>query len=334
MNIIRGLSFFAAFTALSILVVTQTNPTAIAALRSRLLQVYFPNEWPTPSETYSMIFQSKGIYDYQGWDLPGVVDTNSYLVHYSKQAEYSTDCGVTTSKNLGSPVWPLDDDVITVVFRGSEELDDWVVDADFDLVPCVIPGCPSNARVHTGFQDALFENEDVIYELEDVVKGILNNPEFEGDKSRIYVTGHSLGGALAQVFSTYLTANNPDINVKMISFGGPRVGNDEFAEWANELPNLSAWRFVNDWDPIPRSPTIIQGYKHAGHLMDMKSSRCRAYYRQVGDSALGFVPTYDSWYYSGVNPTDHFVANYYDIIKNKQNKPVWWPDYFKGAQSP
>jgi len=325
MNIIRGLAYFAAVTTLSIVVLTQTNPNAIASLRTRLLQeVYFPNEFPTPAETHAVVSLSKGVYSIE--EVGGYNGTN-WEAHYAKKADYSTEVAVATSNNGGNQEYPLDDDIIAVVFRGSEEVDDWVVDFDFQLVSCVIPGCPSGAKVHNGFQDSLFDNEDIIYEVEDAIKSILDDSEFQGDKSRIYVTGHSLGGALAQVCATYLASVNPDINVKMISFGAPRVGNENFAEWANELPNLSAWRFVNDWDTIPRTPLNSQGYSHAGHLMDMKTGRCSAYYRQGGGS--GYAGVYDSWYYSGLNPTDHFIGNYRRIIRNKQDKPEYWPDNFE-----
>jgi len=325
MNIIRGLAYFAAVTTLSIVVLTQTNPNAIASFRTRLLQeVYFPNEFPAPAETYALISVSKGIYSFEE---VGDYTGTDWEAHYAKKTDFSTEAAVATSNNGGNQEYPVDDDIIAVIFRGTEELDDWVVDFDFELVSCVIPGCPDGAKVHSGFSDSLFDNENIIYEVEDAVKSILDDSEFQGDKSTIYVTGHSLGGALAQLCAIYLAQVNPDMNVKMINFGAPRIGNQNFAEWADELSNLSAWRFVNDFDTIPRTPANTLGYEHSGHLMDMKRGRCRAYYRQDGGN--GYAGVYNSWYYSGLNPTDHLSSNYRTILRNKQDKPDYWPANFE-----
>ncbi|RVW38708.1 hypothetical protein CK203_077483 [Vitis vinifera] len=58
-------------------------------------------------------------------------------------------------------------------------------------------------------------------------------------KWHVYVTGHSLGGALATLLALELSssqlAKRGVISVTMYNFGSPRVGNKRFAEVYNEV---------------------------------------------------------------------------------------------------
>lgn len=325
---ISGIASFTALAVLSTFVIAQTNADDIKSLRSRFLQQSFTDEFPLPYMALQMLVLAKVIYAVTEDNVDNFTVGKPYNIKYYKETDFSTDAGVLTTKR-GGHQGSLEKEIIVAVFRGSEEIDDWVVNFDFDLRQCVIPGCPDGAKLHSGFQDSLFDNEDIIYEIENAIMELIDS-DLDLDRSTVYLSGHSLGGALAQIAATYLASTHPDINFKMMSFGQPRVGNNNFAKFANEIDNLAVWRFVNDWDPVPRSPTIIQGYGHAGHLMDMKTQRCSAFYRQVGSNELGYSETYASWYYSGLNPNDHKSGNYKSIFDNKQDKPEWWPDCFKG----
>uniref|UniRef100_K3Y5G4 C2 domain-containing protein n=1 Tax=Setaria italica TaxID=4555 RepID=K3Y5G4_SETIT len=80
----------------------------------------------------------------------------------------------------------------------------------------------------------------------------------------VYVTGHSLGGALATLLALELSssqmAKNGVIFVTMYNFGSPRVGNRRFAEVYNAKVKDS-WRIVNHRDIIPTVPRLM-GYCH------------------------------------------------------------------------
>ncbi len=77
---------------------------------------------------------------------------------------------------------------------------------------------------------------------------------------RIYVAGHSLGGALATVFFTQslldpLTKKDMVDRMSVYSFGAPRIGNVEYSRF------MQAWksqifRIVNYNDIIPRQPLL------------------------------------------------------------------------------
>ena len=76
------------------------------------------------------------------------------------------------------------------------------------------------------------------------------------------VTGHSLGGALANLCAVDLQYNfSPDVSVEVYTFGAPRVGNKAFVDSYNRrVPNT--WRFVNGNDVVCGLPRRWQSYRH------------------------------------------------------------------------
>ena len=72
----------------------------------------------------------------------------------------------------------------------------------------------------------------------------------------IYLTGHSLGGALAQIAAAEL---GDDQVAACYTFGSPRVGNMYFDLWVKP----PSYRVVNYADIVPQVPLPI-GYRHSG----------------------------------------------------------------------
>lgn len=73
--------------------------------------------------------------------------------------------------------------------------------------------------------------------------------------SNIIFTGHSLGGALANLSSLTFVEEHPNKYPKLLlyTFGQPRVGNHNYADYHNKLiPN--DYRVVHHLDPIPHLP--------------------------------------------------------------------------------
>ena len=73
----------------------------------------------------------------------------------------------------------------------------------------------------------------------------------------IFITGHSLGGALATLGAAYLSGWGP---AACYTFGAPRGGNKGFSS-SLQTP---VYRVVNPGDPVPHVPTPLRGYRHAG----------------------------------------------------------------------
>lgn len=97
------------------------------------------------------------------------------------QPKFSTTCMIVSFEEEGSSRVPV------VVFRGSDDLDDYKVDFDIPLEKSKFTNAPSDVKVHRGFQDALFD-QDVVQDIEKKILDILGETG-----ENVIVTGHSLG---------------------------------------------------------------------------------------------------------------------------------------------
>jgi hypothetical protein len=141
-----------------------------------------------------------------------------------------------------------------VAFRGSETAEDWV--RDFLAWPVDDRAHPQLGLCHAGFLDAALS---VVAAVRDVTKGL-----------PWYVTGHSLGGAIAQgVGALLICARVPPEAV--VTFGAPRFGMEKFANVLQSVP-VRLYRRGNDvvptvpWDVPPllcfldaHAPLIVIG---------------------------------------------------------------------------
>src|SRR5262249_36449261 len=98
------------------------------------------------------------------------------------------------------------------------------------------------ARWHEGFMKALASIWDPLLETLQAERKKSDRP--------IWITGHSLGGALALLAAWRLKRKFVPVH-QIYTFGGPMVGNAETAEAIDrELPDR-IYRYVNDQDPVP-----------------------------------------------------------------------------------
>ncbi|CAB9518422.1 Lipase (class 3) [Seminavis robusta] len=203
-------------------------------------------------------------------------------------------------KHLGTQVMIVSSkakDYLAVVFAGTDDLFTALLDVDVrkirfgtdDLynkdktnasrVPVSLD-C-ADCRVHEGFNNAVFANhifDDIYIRVEKL------RPKF----SRLFTTGHSLGGANSIMTALGLAVEfqKKHIGLKYpvtsLNFGSPQVGNVEFRDFINSnflthpnstqnSPYLVIWRVVLGWDLVPRLP---QFFEHIGHTVQMNSPEC------------------------------------------------------------
>ena len=140
---------------------------------------------------------------------------------------------------------------LCVVFRGSESIKDWYY--DFQISKHMLH---NDIKVHSGFYNQLHDTS--VYEkIVNKVKSILATYT----DYHIYITGHSLGGALCTLFG-YLLSHEFEYQVTVVSFASPRVGNSYWKAAFEEKSNLSHYRITNNRDIVTATPSY--NYKHVG----------------------------------------------------------------------
>jgi triacylglycerol lipase len=128
------------------------------------------------------------------------------------------------------------DNYIFLGFRGTEATSIKDIRSD---VKATIKTCESGGKIHTGFDDAFSQ---VAVEIQQ----FLNQEEFK-DKP-LFITGHSLGGALATVAAKKLSHRGGIASC--YTFGSPRVGN---VDWSTGI-KTPIYRIVNAVDPVTMLP--------------------------------------------------------------------------------
>lgn len=135
--------------------------------------------------------------------------------------------------------------VALLAFRGTSNPGQWLRDVRF------IPWSHPWGRVHRGFLEGVNGVELGLREFDAVAK----------NAEHVWITGHSLGGALALIAAARWKMKG--IAPSLYTYGQPRVGFGDFADrFAIELPGRLI-RFVNQSDIVPRVPPGLL-YRHTG----------------------------------------------------------------------
>lgn len=139
---------------------------------------------------------------------------------------------------------------ITVGFRGSVTLQDFQTDASASMVrvPTPVPGgTPAVMGIHHGFNDYLLgvqrREVEATHKCATILTRVVQLLEDSYPGYALYVTGHSLGGALATLFSLYAAADVRITSpVTCISVASPKVGNLAFRRIVQGLEQQGALR--------------------------------------------------------------------------------------------
>lgn len=181
-----------------------------------------------------------------------------------------------------------DPDMIIVTFRGTELFDADAWCTDFDISWYEFPGI---GKIHGGFMKALglqrksgwpkeiTEDEDrpvAYYAIRSKLRKLLK----DNMKTKFILTGHSLGGALAVLFTAVLALHGEEDLLQRLegiyTFGQPRLGDAEFQNFMEgelEKYGIKYLRFVYCNDMIPRLPTDDSTFlfKHFGTCLYFNS---------------------------------------------------------------
>jgi hypothetical protein len=175
--------------------------------------------------------------------------------------------GTTFTDDSTQAVFARSDRMILIAFRGTEPSQWSDLGADLAIVRKSLPkdGWPEGwGGVHSGFLNAFEQVEPLI---------MITLREDENTNTPIWITGHSLGAALATLMAArILRAEDEGLHVNfrgLYTFGSPRVGDKEFvAKLDAELSShgADAVRFRNENDVVTAIPDTLLGFKHVGRL--------------------------------------------------------------------
>lgn len=152
----------------------------------------------------------------------------------------------------------------------------------------------SEPKVHRGFNEFVQAGPSAV--LRNTRQSRLSLPDLlmADKRSKLYLTGHSLGGAAATLAGARLISMGIDPKqIEVITFGAPAVGNAAFAAKFESVLHLT--RIVNSGDPVPGVlQTLVGGYQQFGREIKWNPPDI------VGDShkLIGYA--------------DSAIKNYYD----------------------
>ena len=148
---------------------------------------------------------------------------------------------------------------IVLSFRGTNgaDLQNWMT--NLNGLKSDFPGV-SGAQAHRGFLNAYNAIAgNIRTELRSLISSFRT--------AEILVTGHSLGGALANLAAADIRVNiRPSNRVRVMTFGQPRPGDDNFSNWLfQQFTNVNDLiRVTHADDPVVRLPPRMMGFRHAG----------------------------------------------------------------------
>ena len=187
-----------------------------------------------------------------------------------------------------------------VVFRGTE-LSSWK-DIWTDLQLALNAVDKQNYRLHQGFFEQWAEMAPEVYRAVTTIQYQQAMDEEYGCVSKPWVfTGHSLGGAIAQIAAASFKP------AEVVTFGSPRVGGKNFVDVVEDSVS-SARRYVNAGDFCPAQPVALFGHRHAGELrwFDRKGV-LRVDPPQVHYTAARCRDFFSRWKRHGVNKYVHHL---------------------------
>jgi triacylglycerol lipase len=142
---------------------------------------------------------------------------------------------------------------VVVVFCGTNKPKDWLSNLD------TVQVSGYGGKVHLGFHAALMQAWTSVVKK---VRRLLTNGQ------TLWITGHSLGGALATLATRRLQLDESLPAYATFTFGAPRV----FDPVAANKFRLLLYRFVNGKDIVPHVPPpllLLRRYKHVGKLIHL-----------------------------------------------------------------
>lgn len=124
-------------------------------------------------------------------------------------------------------------------------------------------GVPTDVRVESGFNDIYKSGDGTVAPMQRQLFALIDKYQVSTKPiSEIYITGHSLGAALSQLFMLDVALSRPTIPTANVNFASPRVGNGAFVSFFEEKSPHPTLRVQNTYDAVPHLPPTELGFEH------------------------------------------------------------------------
>jgi hypothetical protein len=219
---------------------------------------------------------------------------------------------------------------VVLAFRGSQEptnidgLKDWLMTNALNLL--IVPTGPLGAdfaaagvgaRWHQGFVTAIEEVWDPVFAA--------TTEHLKAKDRPLWVTGHSLGGALA-LLAAWLFLRRTVAVHQVYTFGAPMVGNKDVADALNREFAGKVFRYVNSPDPVPHLPMmslVANDFMHCDKAMPLGDSAgaadLLAFLKQLGSGVMGGVLSGniadEAWGAVKGRIAAHLLDDYHKVIR-------------------
>ncbi|MGF7048088.1 hypothetical protein J2T13_002594 [Paenibacillus sp. DS2015] len=180
---------------------------------------------------------------------------------------------------------------IIIAFRGSSSTTNWIsnISASQKRFKYIKEDC----LTHRGFTDIYSSARNEI---------ISTLSRLSPDKT-IYITGHSLGGALATLCAVDIAANTSYNSPNLFTYGSPRVGNPAFTKAFSQYVQNS-YRITNPFDVVTHAPPTI--YK-------LPKRDKRYYYRHIQTQS-------SQSFQNGAVGLNHIISSYFADLSQLKPK--------------
>jgi len=196
------------------------------------------------------------------------------LIEHAEYCKEIYDAGGDQKDEVAFEV-KQDNGITIIVIRGTANITNIQSDIDVRLVD----DTRLSILLHKGFRDASLGVMEIIDRDHTV-------------EHTVHVTGHSLGGAIAQIIGMWLHKRSH--NVQVFSYGSPKVSNEVLSGG-----QPTHWRVVRLSDPIPFTP--MWPYAHTGLF--------------INSQTLDWGPDNDNGLISETDGLDHAIAKYVTTLK-------------------
>lgn len=217
---------------------------------------------------------------------------------------------------------------VVVAFRGTEGpssidgLKDWLLTDAMNLL--IVPSgrlgtdfiaAGVGARFHQGFINALAEIWDGVFSAV--------TAELKAADRPLWLTGHSLGGALAVLAGWLFLRKFVSVH-QIYTFGGPMVGNKEAARAIDKELAGKIFRYVEPRDPVPQLPVmslVANEFDHCERLVGLGAFDPGSFWGNMAAQTLGDLFTGAgadaAWQYILDRVGAHAMTNYLETVKKR-----------------